>query len=165
MGTENGRNGTHRDPVVGESIASTRVGRRSVYLEVREWLRSWQWRGQKGRWGHIGPHGPYWCSRCHGSILSRGVVCPNVHFQMLILAAVWRIDWRNWDRKWGEQGEMTGIISSETWWSLGLRGWEWNGTKKADMGSCWEVRWNWQWIRFGGWGKGRCQGWLEVSGL
>lgn len=111
------------------------VGRRSVYLEVRKWLRRQQWRGQKGRWGHIRPHGPHWCNRCYGSILSRGVACPNVLFQMLILAAVWRIDWRNWERN--EESRRKLLESSQVKLGDHL---DWGGgSEMAQRRQIWEV--------------------------
>lgn len=40
-----------------------------------------------------------WCNESQGSILSRGVTCPNLDFQVLTLAAMWRIDWREQEGK------------------------------------------------------------------
>lgn len=64
-------------------------------LEVGEWSGAVvmerperQAGASPGLVAHVGYSGSY------GSILSSGVTCPNLHLPVLVLAAVWRRDWR-----------------------------------------------------------------------
>lgn len=136
MGTENGRNGGHMESLWWERGQPQRgVGRRSVYLRLSGWEAAME--RPERQVGHISPHGPHWCNRCYGSIWAGELHGPNVPFQMLILAAVWRdilSELREQMRRAG------GNYWNHLKWNLVItwtEGREWNGTKKADMGSCW----------------------------